>query len=85
MVDLWVGSEGGWDEQVLVGRDGWMLGSEDLMEDSQRLYMHVGLCLSLTTAWTSFRLFRAPVRRMLVLSTYLYDVTLRLAPRTVNR
>jgi len=56
-----------------------MLGSEDLMEDSQRLYMHVGLCLSLTTAWTSFRLFRAPVRRMLVLSTYLYDVTLEIS------
>lgn len=56
-----------------------MLGSEDLMEDSQRLYMHVGLRLSLTSTGTSFRLFRAPVQRMLVLSTYLYDVTLEIS------
>ena len=56
-----------------------MLGSEDLMEDSQRLYMHVGLRLSLKSTGTSFRLFRATVRRMLVLSTYLYDVTLEIS------
>lgn len=56
-----------------------MLGSEDLMEDSQRLYMHVGLRLSLTSTGTSFRLFRAPVRRMLVLSTYRYVVTLEIS------
>jgi hypothetical protein len=62
-----------------------MLCSEYLTEDLQRLYMHVSLRPPLTSAVTSFRLFRgASMRLVLVLSTYLYGVTLEIGDKEVH-
>lgn len=59
-----------------------MLCSEYLMEGLQRLYMHVSPRPPLTSVVISFRLFRgASTRLMLVLSTWLYGVTLEIGDK----
>ena len=63
-----------------------MLCSEYLTEDLERLYTHVSLRPPFTSAVTSFCLFRgASMQLMLVLSTYLYGVTLEIGDKEVHR
>ena len=62
-----------------------MLCNEYLTEALQRLYTQVSLRPPLTSAVTSFRLFRgASMRLMLVLSKYLYGVTLEIGDKQVH-
>jgi len=63
-----------------------MLCNEYLTEALQRLYTQVSLRPPLSSAMTSFRLFRgASMRLMLVLSKYLYGVTLEIGDKEVHR